>query len=51
MAGQSPIKVSEVESYLNIHGEDCIDRRTRLLRLVIEMDTTFLEHLAKKASA
>ena len=48
MAGEQPIKVSEVVAYLSVIGETCPERRARLMRLVVAMDGTYLAHQSKK---
>jgi hypothetical protein len=50
MAGQQPIKVSEVAAYLALIGETCREQRARTLRLISEMDSTYMAHQAKKAA-
>lgn len=51
MAGEQPIKISEVSAYLAVAGENCPDTRLFKLKMISEMDRTYLVHVAKKAAA
>ncbi len=50
MAGEQPIRLSEIYAYLGIVGETCPERRGATMRLICEMDGAYLEHQAKKAA-
>lgn len=49
MAGEQPLRLSDIAAYLAVVGETCQDRRIRLLHLVSEMDGAYLEFRSKQA--
>lgn len=50
-AGPHPIKVSEVKAYLDTVGEDSVEERLKLLRIVQDMDHTYLEFAANQSKS
>lgn len=47
-AGVQSIQVSEIESYLDIIGEHRFEYRKVYLRLMLDMDTVFMDHIRKQ---
>lgn len=50
MGGPNPIPVSELLAYLNLMGIASYTARSKYLRLVQQMDSTYLGHCAEKAA-
>ena len=51
MAGEQPIKVSEISAYFAVIGESCPETRLSKLKMISGMDQTYLDYQAKKAAA
>jgi len=47
-AGVQSITITEIKSYLDILGESRTERRKVFMRLILDMDTIFMEHVRKK---
>lgn len=50
MAGEQPIKISEMVAYLSASGEDCVESRMKFIRLMSSMDNVTLKHKRDKAA-
>lgn len=49
MAGLQSLKLTEIAAYLGLAGEGDPARKTRLTRLILTMDQTFMKYHADKA--
>lgn len=49
-SGPQPIRLTEIKAYLDMVGEDRVEERMKLLRIVQEMDHTYLEFAAKQST-
>jgi hypothetical protein len=47
-AGVQSITFSEIEHYLNLEGEHRPEHRKVFRRLILDMDTVFMDHVRKK---
>lgn len=50
-AGAQPVRLAEVKAYLDMVGEDRVEERLKLLRIVQDMDKTYLEFAAKQSQS
>lgn len=49
MGGVNPIPISEVLAYLTLVGIASAEQRSKYLRLIQRLDSTYLTHMAEKA--
>lgn len=48
MGGAGPIALSEILAYMQIHEIEGLQERAAFMRLMLRLDTVYLEHQAKK---
>lgn len=51
MAGEQPIRISEMVAYLSAINETSVDQRMKFIRLMAELDRTYLQYRSEQASS